>query len=406
MGTVNGKRQKKEKGGFATKKEAEAALATALNQYNNAGTVFTPTEITVADYLDFWFDNYCKMNMKYNAQLGAIQVIEKHLKPKFGAYKLKALSAAQVQAYVNDLKLQGYAKSTVKSYLSVLSSALKYAVEPMHYIEFNLCERVKLPRYENGRQEMHVYIQPDDMRKILDRFADSDFYLPIMIGYHCGLRISECFGLTWDRIDLDARTLTIDRQIIKRNYGNDVRQSIYNPHRVKVSEWYFQTPKTGTSTRTIPFGNTLLQALKCAKQKKAKNRLRYGEYFTEYYLRPEKDEKNENIYRLLPVSRAVPTTLESADLVCVHENGTLLSPDSFKYPCRVINHDMHIVFNFHSLRHTHATMLVQAGANLKDIQARLGHADIRTTLDQYTHVTKEMQDQTVEIFEKVVNRFA
>ena len=76
MGTVNGKRQKKEKRGFATKKEAEAALATALNQYNNAGTVFTPTEITVADYLDFWFDNYCKMNMKYNAQLGAIQVIE------------------------------------------------------------------------------------------------------------------------------------------------------------------------------------------------------------------------------------------------------------------------------------------------------------------------------------------
>ena len=43
---------------------------------------------------------------------------------------------------------------------------------------------------------------------------------------------------------------------------------------------------------------------------------------------------------------------------------------------------------------------------MKDIQARLGHADIRTTLDQYTHVTKEMQDQTVEIFEKVVNRFA
>ena len=66
LGKIDGKRQKKEKGGFSTKKEAEAALAKALNEYNNGGQVFTPSEITVADYLDLWFDQYCKMNLKYN----------------------------------------------------------------------------------------------------------------------------------------------------------------------------------------------------------------------------------------------------------------------------------------------------------------------------------------------------
>ena len=66
LGTVGGKRQKKEKGGFKTKKEAEAALAKAINEYNNAGQLFEPSDVTVSDYLDQWYDLYCKPNLKYN----------------------------------------------------------------------------------------------------------------------------------------------------------------------------------------------------------------------------------------------------------------------------------------------------------------------------------------------------
>lgn len=107
LGKIDGKRQKKEKGGFNTKKEAEAALAKALNEYNNGGQVFTPSEITVSDYLDLWFDQYCKMNLKYNTQLEYVRVIEGHLKPAFGKYRLKSLNAATIQDYVNNLKIQG-----------------------------------------------------------------------------------------------------------------------------------------------------------------------------------------------------------------------------------------------------------------------------------------------------------
>ena len=70
LGQIKGKRPKKEKGGFKTKKEAEAALAKAISEYNSAGAVFELSETTVADFLDQRYDLYCKPNLKYNTQVG------------------------------------------------------------------------------------------------------------------------------------------------------------------------------------------------------------------------------------------------------------------------------------------------------------------------------------------------
>lgn len=401
------KRNKIEKGGFATKKEAEAALAAALNKYNNAGQVFTPSEITVSEYLDLWFDQYCRMNLKYNTQTEHLSTIENHLKPQFGRYKLKALNAASIQEYVNTLKVSGFARATVVNILSVLSGSMNYAVEPLHYIQYNPCDRVRIPKYENARQELHVFIPPENMKKVFERFPESSpFYIPIMIGYHTGLRISECFGLRWDDIDLENQTITVDHQIVKRNFG-DVRDSL-NKGRKKMdkSRWYFQSPKTESSNRTVRFGETLAKALKAAKRNKQLSRFKYGAQFTEYYLQPETDEKGETIQRVLPVARSIPVKLPVADMVCVREDGSMLSPDSFKFVCRVVQKDLHMAFNYHSLRHTHATMLIEAGADLKDVQERLGHADIQTTMNKYVHNTDEMRTRTVDIFEKALAKEA
>lgn len=134
LGKVDGKRKKKEKGGFRTKKEAEAALAAAMNEYNNAGTVFEPSEITVSDYLDQWYELSCKLNLKYNTQVAYLRIIEGHIKPKFGSYKLKAINATVLQEYANNLKMNGYSKSHIVGILTVFQSALDYAIEPLHYI--------------------------------------------------------------------------------------------------------------------------------------------------------------------------------------------------------------------------------------------------------------------------------
>ena len=402
MGTVNGQRKKKEKGGFSTKKEAEAALAEALTEYNSSGLTFEPVDTTVSDYLDLWYDQYCRMNLKYNTQIDYLAVIKNHLKPQFGHYRLKSLSAAAIQTYINDLKVRGLARTTVSNILCVLSAAMNYAVEPLHYIASSPCDHVTIPKYDIKRPELHVFLSDNDMQKIVARFPpDNPFYLPIMIGYYTGVRISECFGLTWDRIDLQNHTITIDRQIVKRNFG-DARNSI-DKGRAKMdkSRWYFQSPKTVTSVRKILYGDKLQRILMAAHTAKQKNRLQYGDSFTEYYLKPEKDEKGERIDQIIPVQRSIPVSLPAADMVCVRPDGSLLTTDSFKFVCRVVHSELHLAFNYHSLRHTHATMLIEAGAPIKDVQERLGHADVQTTINRYVHNTREMQQQSVDLFDQI-----
>lgn len=69
---------------------------------------------------------------------------------------------------------------------------------------------------------------------------------------------------------------------------------------------------------------------------------------------------------------------------------------------RVVHYKLGIKsFDYHSLRHTHATMLLESGANPKDIQHRLGHKNIQVTLQIYSHVTSKMQDNTIEILESI-----
>jgi site-specific recombinase XerD len=86
------------------------------------------------------------------------------------------------------------------------------------------------------------------------------------------------------------------------------------------------------------------------------------------------------------------------------ENGNLVTPESIKYCSRVINYELGIQFNFHALRHTHATMLIEHGANLKDVQTSLGYSKLSTTMDTYAHAQKKMATDSVDIFEKILKR--
>lgn len=404
LGKVDGKRKKKEKGGFKTKKEAEQALTKAMNEYNHAGQIFEPTEVTVSDYLDQWFDLSCKMNLKYNTQVGYLRIIENHLKPKFGHYKLKAINAASLQEYANQLKMNGFSKSHMVGILTVFQSALDYAVEPLHYIAFNPMKQVKFPKIERKPRE-RIILTLDEWNRIIKRFPnESRFYIPLMIGFYTGLRISESFGLTWDDIDLDKKTLTVSKQIVKRNFGADVRKVVEKKGKKELkSSWYFTTPKYN-SFRTIKIGDTLCEALRIEKTKQIANELKYGEFYTVHVLKKEIDEKGNDMSRIVPVQKCLESQLPRVKMVCIAENGEYTSTDSFKYASRVIHKELLLAFDYHSLRHTHATLLIESGANVKSVQTRLGHSNITTTLQTYVHDTEKMADQSVDIFEKIVNQ--
>lgn len=401
---VEGKRKSISKGGFRTKADAIKAGNEAMNEYNKSGQSFTPSELSVADYLNYWFENYCKLNLKYNSQIGYSQIMEKHLKPTFGSYKLKSLTSASVQEYVNQLRIRGMARTSVIGILSVLNTAYEYAIEPLGYIKENPCQRVKMPKFELEPKQRYI-IKPEEFRSIIERFPEgSPYYVPLMIGYYTGLRISETFGLTWNDVDFENRTLSVNKITVKRNYGVHSKKVIEKKgKREEKAAWYFGTPKTRSSIRTIKFGDNLYTVLKNAYTSQKKNRLAYGEYYIDHYLKPEKDEKGSTIYRIIPVERCIECALEKVEMICVHENGGYTSTDSFKYCSRVIHNELKLAFDYHSLRHTHATILMENGADPKDVQTRLGHSNVATTMQVYTHATEKMADRSVSIFEEAVN---
>ena len=391
LGKINGKRKKKEKSGFRTKKEAETALAKAISEYNNAGLVFEPTEISLADYLDYWFDIHVKVNLKYNTQRAYKGIIERQLKPKFGSYKLKALNASIIQEYANELKLNGYSKSMLVGIITTFSTALDYAVEPLQYINNNPIRLVKFPKVEKPPRQ-RIILEMDNWNKIQENFINTRFYPLLMIGFHTGLRIGEVTGLTWDDIDFEKEEITISKIATKR--GNEYE---------KKGSWYFSEPKTDSSNRIVKMGKTLLDYLKEEKARQEANELKYGDYYTIHCTKNEKDEKGNTIYRICPFQKTIKATLPRTNLVCIDENGQFTSSDSFKYCSRIINKAMNIQFDFHSLRHTHATMLIENGAHVKAVQERLGHKRIETTLQTYVHNTSSLAQGAVDAFEQAIN---
>ena len=87
------------------------------------------------------------------------------------------------------------------------------------------------------------------------------------------------------------------------------------------------------------------------------------------------------------------SSLKKIEIVCTKEDGVIVTPNSFKYASKVINYELGITFNYHSLRHTHCTMLAENNAPIKYVQQRLGHKNVTVTLQIYQHVSEKMSEE-------------
>lgn len=391
---VGGKRKSISKAGFRTKREAEVAGAKAMAEYNNAGLKFEPTEMSYADYLDWWFDNYVMVSCKHTTQNNYRIIIDNHLKPALGAYKLRAITPIMLQDYVNRKYATGLKKSTLKAIMGVMTGSLRYAVVPAQLLQSSPAEYIKQPKMRADKVEVNRTVIPtEEFSRLMERFERGNpFRYALLIGYYTGLRIGEVYGLTWSDIDFEQRTLMVNKQVYKRTRGKD-----------EQAAWYFGDTKTKASVRRIKIGETLVRELKEYRELQQCNMEKYGEYYTRIYKKAEQDERGNTIYRLIEVEDSVPVSLPEAELIMRKENGQYSSTDSFKYAARIIHYDLGITFNFHSLRHTHATMLIERGVSPKAVQARLGHENIETTLQTYVHATDAMEQDAVDVFEGAVS---
>lgn len=370
LGKVDGKRKRIERVGGKTKAEAARKCREEMATYENSGVLFEPSEITVSDYMEYWLKNDIDVDRKPKTKRTYESHINNHINPILGSYKIKALNPAVLQKLINDLFKAGYSKSTIEGIMVVIKSSLRYAVNPSEFIKSSPADSLRMPKFKGVRKKKPVEaFTPEQIATLFEIIPyGNTCHIPCIISYHTGLRVGEACALVWEDIDLDIGEISV-KHTVYRLAGKNYRGS----------------PKNESSVRTVSIGPTLISILKKHKKDQAEQRLRYGPYYSKYRLQDDLLVES-NDFRV--------------NLVCTYENGTVIIPQNVQSLFIKVKNVMGTHVKFHMLRHTHATMLIENGANMKDVQERLGHAVLSTTMDTYAHVTEKMKKDTVDIFEQ------
>lgn len=402
IASIDGKRKYKNKSGFRTKSEAIEAGVKAYNEYINVGHCIEPSKMSYSDYLDYWMKEHCEINLKYHTIQAYQNIIKNHIKPKLGFYMLSQLTTSVIQEFINNIYLEkGFSKNFLKNILKVLKGSLGYATDVVGFIKVNPSLKVRLPKYDIPDSDPVYILSNEEVEKILERFSNNPcVYYAFLTAYYTGLRVSEVFGLTWDDIDFVKRTITVNKNILKKNQAGGTKKRLISGNSTAV--WYFGTCKTKGSYRTIEIGDTLLKALKKYKEEQIQNRKDYGDTYMKHYKKIVNNPyNNKPEIKIINAYAELEVPLEEVKLVFLKKNGVFEGTDSCKYPFKVIHYELGIPCRFHDFRDTHATRLIEAGADIKAVSKRLGHSNIRTTYEIYVKVTTKMESDTVEKFESI-----
>lgn len=405
IASIDGVRKWLTKSGFKTRQEALHEGAIAYNEYYQCGKKQKQKDMSYADYLDYWIDNYCNFNLKYSTIVTYLNIIKLYLKPRLGMYKLSQLDSQMLQEFINDLYVEkNLSKWYLKGILKTIKGSLKYACYTVNFINDNPAERVHIPRYEVVCGDpAHIFTQ-EEIERILDRFKDVHYiYYSFLTAYYTGLRVSEVFGLTWDCIDFEKKTLTVNKNIIKKNKdGLPKKYVISKGH--SVENWFYGSCKNPQSNRTISIGDTLVKALKEYKKEQEEYKKFYGDSYLKHYEKKVINEytKREEI-KIVDANAELDVNLPGAQLVFVKSNGQFRGTETTRHAFKVINYELGIPCRFHDFRDTHATRLIENGADIKAVSKRLGHSTIQTTYNIYVRVTEKMETDTVDRFENYTN---
>lgn len=375
--SIDGKRKRKSKGGFSTKKECLIAGNNALSEYNKTGVAFTPSSMSVSDYLDYWFTNYVLMNNKPSTQIiykYAIDIAKNYI----GAETLTSISPIKMQSFVNSYYNNASpSDKTLKLIYSIIARSMNMAYFPYQFIHIDVCKNITLTK-----KKVNIINKKDDKIHVIDKarfdklIADAPSKNPhikaaLVLGFFTGMRIGEVFGLCWSDIDFENKLISINKTFY---FHGKIKEGISAT---------LDIPKTPHSIRTIPVSDIVINELKNLEKYNKESKLKTGKYYQKYTV------INNVIYDVdYKDFGAIPV-----DFIFRLENGTINQSPLKRY---LSKNNLH----FHTLRHTHATMLLEADVNIKEISERLGHSTIQITLDTYAKTTEISRSKTVDKFEQ------
>jgi integrase len=383
VGVEGGVRKRCEKGGFPSADEAYEAGAAAFNNWKHGNIGIVTPKISLDSYLGTWLESYCSTSVK-EATFGLYKsMIKHHISPVLGKTMLQELTPAMVDHCVSKMARKGLAYKTISLALAVLRNALNYAVHPGCLIQSNPALYVKVPRNAPKNIVKRTIVTPKDMSALMGMFPQGHpAHIPVLLLYHTGMRIGEAIGLAWDDVDLDAGTISVQKQL---RYINE-----RHAH-------YFSTPKTEAGIRTIYIDPFLISELQTWRARQQANEDSAGGSYVYNYRCTAPEDKD----RLVCQSKGLPAgKLKRELLICTKENGSVVTPDVARWHLRQAG------LNSHSFRHTQATILIENGAAPKGVAGRLGHSSVAITQDLYAHDTSQLRQGTAAVFASAVGRDA
>jgi integrase len=350
---AKGRRRQQRRGGFASEREAQVALATISQQIASQRYV-DPSRLTVRDYLLEWLAG--KGNLRPSTRRGYRRNIEKHLLPRVGDLQLAALRGTHIERALRELRDErGIGVATTRRVFATLRVALNKAVR-QGLIPTNPCATVELESEVEHRTAARVWT-PAQVRQFLAHARDDRLYALYLLVITSGLRRGEVIALRWDDVDLDAALMLVRRSVVQ--IGGDIVEG---------------APKTKHSKRVVPLDDATTAALRAHRRRQAQERLTAGEAWQDQVGRVFTRGDGSG---LVPefVSRTFKTTAAAAGVP---------------------------VIRFHDLRHTTATLALAGGVAMRVVSERLGHSTTAITSDLYTKVYDETAREAAEKIARLI----
>lgn len=354
---TTGKQRYIRRQGFTSEKDAKTELLkieylVSTNQYFKS-----VKSGKFVDVLDEWLSLH-KETVKPSTLVRENSYITNHIKPYFKNMYVDKITLRQCQNFTN--KAFAAAPAAYTQIIGIVKSILDYALR-LDMIKSNPMLYVIKPKRQATISDKHNnYYNKQELKKFLDVAKDTSLkkYALFRLLSYSGMRAGECLALAWHDLDYKNNTIAINKTLA----------------RIK-DKLVIQTPKTKASNRVISLDTETIQVLKMWQLEQRKQLLKLGINSMNKHQLIFSNGNNEYIYSGT-VRKSIKILAKKAG---IHSITT------------------------HGFRHTHATLLFASGMDIKQVQARLGHSNVQTTLNIYTHAIQDKQDKIGDKFAKYIN---
>ena len=342
------------------KRKAEAELARLRAEFEPPKEVGDlSSDMLFADYLLEWLE-IAKGRLAVATYSSYAAMIKKPVGPYFRQRNLtlRELEARHLQMFYSEM-LRKVKPNTVIHYHAIIHSALKYAVKTDMLVQ-NVADKVDRPK-KNSFQP--VFLSAEEMQKMFEALRGTKLELPVLVAAFYGFRRGEVLGLKWDAIDFERGTISVIRTVTTITVEG------------KQMEIEQQSAKTKSSLRTLPLIGSFREYFLQVKEAQELNKQVCGNcYNHEYDGFVFVDELGERM-RANYLTSAFPKFLEDHGLRRMR---------------------------FHDLRHSCASLLLANGVPLKHIQEWLGHSDIGTTANIYSHLDYKSKITSANVMDNIL----